>query len=91
MIATKRDEVLMSNSIRLLSALMALFFLGPVNSAQATGRGAAQLSCLGVEAPMFKRTKTIFIVFLVTYALFAHGVNAIAAEGGSSLYVPGGA
>jgi hypothetical protein len=40
MIATKHDEVLMSKSIRLLSALMALFFLDPVNSAQAT-EGAA--------------------------------------------------
>ena len=40
---------------------------------------------------MIKRTKSIAIILIATYALFAHGVNAIAAEGGSSLYVPGGA
>ncbi len=40
---------------------------------------------------MIKRTKSIAIILLATYALFAHSVNAIAAEGGSSLYVPGGA
>ncbi len=35
--------------------------------------------------------RSILVVFLAAYALFAHSVNAIAAEGGSSLYVPGGA
>jgi len=40
---------------------------------------------------MIKRTKSIAIILLATYALFAHSVNAIAAEGGSSYYIPGGA
>ncbi len=35
--------------------------------------------------------RSILVVFLATFALFAHSVNAIAAEGGSSLYIPGGA
>ncbi len=40
---------------------------------------------------MITRKRSILVVFLATFALFAHSVNAIAAEGGSSLYVPGGA
>ncbi|MCZ6717908.1 MAG: transporter [Gammaproteobacteria bacterium] len=40
---------------------------------------------------MIKRTTLILCGFLLAYALCAHGVSAIAAEGGSSLYIPGGA
>lgn len=38
---------------------------------------------------MIKRRKSIAIILLATYALFAHGVDAMAAEGGSSHYLPG--
>jgi hypothetical protein len=40
---------------------------------------------------MIERAKSIAIVLLATCALSAHGNKANAAEGGSSLYVPGGA
>ena len=40
---------------------------------------------------MIERLKSIAIVLLATYAVFAHSGNAFAAEGASSLYIPGGA
>jgi len=40
---------------------------------------------------MIKRKKSLSAILIAIYALCAHGVNAIAAEGGSSYYIPGGA
>jgi len=38
-----------------------------------------------------KQIKSISIILIAIYALWAHSVSAIAAEGASSLYLPGGA
>jgi hypothetical protein len=40
---------------------------------------------------MIEKTKSILLVILAAYALCAHSVGVIAAEGGSSMYIPGGA
>jgi len=40
---------------------------------------------------MIERARSIAIMLLAIYAVFAHSGNAFAAEGASSLYIPGGA